>query len=143
MSGAPISDDPFVDLADMLDERIGKHQRAAMLGTGLWLGTITSSYGLLLDGMTEAIPDYLISHHLALAEPDMTQTEMDGTGQTDMQLLEEHPHSHDRLAHVHQVINPPPLHHLHPGDRVVAAALNGGADWLVLARVIHISQMPR
>lgn len=135
MPGRPtIEDNPFVDLANLFDALIQQHLRGGLLGTGLWLGTITDSYGLQLDNMQQAIPDYLISEHLALAEPDFTATESadvtDSGGDTG------HGHSH-------QVQTPAKLQHLHPGDRVLAAALHGGADWVVLARVMHIDDMPR
>ena len=122
-----MQDDPFSELFGLLNAQMSDRAKKEMEGT--WttgeLGTMTDDLGLKLDRYKHVINDYLISHHLTLAEPDMTKTEVDGS------------HS-DPIGgtHSHQVITPIQLLPLHPGDRVLAIPVNGGQDFVITARVV-------
>ena len=122
-----MQDDPFSELFGILNAQMSDRAKKEMEGT--WttgeLGTMTDDLGLKLDRYKHVINDYLISHHLTLAEPDMTKTEVDGS------------HS-DPIGgtHSHKVITPIQLLPLHPGDRVLAIPVNGGQDFVITARVV-------
>ncbi|SEO98688.1 hypothetical protein [Propionispora vibrioides] len=120
-------DDPFSELFGMLHNQMKERAQAAIDGNWVTaeLGTMTDNMGLKLDRFKYVIDDYLLSHHLTLAEPYMTQTEVDG-------------HHADPIGgtHSHQVITPPQLLPLHPGDRVLAVPVNGGQDFVIVARVV-------
>ncbi len=80
------------------------------------LGTITSS-GLKLDRFKYEIQDYLVAEYLTVPADYMAQTDV-----ADL--------------HNHKVITPKELLPLSPGDRVLAIQVNGGKDFIVVARVI-------
>lgn len=121
-----MQDDPFSELFGMMRGQMSDSAHKAVEGNWVAgeLGTMTGDLGLKLDRFKHVISDYLISDHLTLAEPDMTQTEVDG-------------HHADPIGgtHSHQVITPPQLLPLHPGDRVLVQPVNGGQDFVIVARV--------
>lgn len=122
-----MQDDPFSELFGMLNNHMST--RAENVIKDGWitaeLGTMTGDLGLKLDRFKHVIYDYMLSHHLTLAEPDMTKTEVDGA------------HA-DPIGgtHSHQVITPTELVPLHPGDRVLAQPVNGGQDFVIVIRVV-------
>lgn len=122
-----MQDDPYSELFGMMRGQMSSSAQEAIKGgwvTGE-LGTMTSDLGLKLDRFKHVINDYLLSDHLKLAEPDMTDTEIVGGGGGDAEFA---PHSHP-------VITPPQLLPLHPGDRVLVQPVNGGQDFVIVARV--------
>lgn len=125
-----MQNDPFSELFGILNQEMAGKTKKAMDGAWLGgeLGTMTDDLGLKLDRYKHIIRDYMISHHLTLAEPDMTITETDG----------EHsqPDAGYGGAHSHKVITPIQLLPLHPGDRVLAIPVNGGQDFVITARVV-------
>jgi hypothetical protein len=122
-----MQDDPFSELFGMLGAQMSERAQEALDGNWVTaeLGTMTADLGLKLDRFKHVIHDYLLSHHLTLAEPDMTKTETDGA------------HA-DPIGgtHSHQVITPVQLLPLHPGDRVLVMPVNGGQDFVIVARVV-------
>lgn len=122
-----MQDDPFSELFGMLNQQMSDSAKETLKNGWISaeLGTITSDMGVKLDRFKHVIYDYLLSHHLTLAEPDMTKTEVDGD------------HA-DPIGgtHSHQVITPKGLLPLHPGDRVLAMPVNGGQDFVIVARVV-------
>lgn len=121
-----MQDDPYSELFGVLNKQMSSSAQGAIDGNWVKgeLGTMTASLDLKLDRFKHVISDYMLSDHLTLAEPDMTQTEVDGA------------HA-DPIGgtHSHQVITPPQLLPLHPGDRVLVMPVNGGQDFIVVARV--------
>ena len=125
-----MKDDPISEMFGLLNGQMSRKARNAIKDdwTGAELGTMTSDLGLKLDRFKHVINDYMISHHLTLAEPDMTTTETDGK--------HGHPGEPVSGAHEHEVITPTQLLPLHPGDRVVVLPVNGGQDFVIVARVV-------
>lgn len=123
-----MQDDPLSELFGMLGSQMSESAKGAIKDG--WataeLGTMTGDMGLKLDRFKQVIYDYLLSHHLTLAEPDFTDTETVGGGGGDAEFA---PHSHP-------VITPTQLLPLHPGDRVLVMPVNGGQDFVITARVV-------
>ena len=122
-----MQEDPYSELFGMLRGQMSNSAEEAIKGGWVTseLGTMTGDLGLKLDRFKHVISDYMVSHHLTLAEPDMTQTEVDGS------------HA-DPIGgtHSHKVITPKQLLPLHPGDRVLVVPVNGGQDFVIVARVV-------
>lgn len=121
-----MQDDPYSELFGMMRSQMSSSAQEVIKGGWVAgeLGTMTGDLGLKLDRFKHIITDYLLSDHLKLAEPDMTKTETDGA------------HA-DPIGgtHSHQVITPPQLLPLHSGDRVLVQPVNGGQDFVIVARV--------
>jgi hypothetical protein len=120
--------DPFTELVRRIDRMARDQTDRRLTWVPAMLGTITGG-GLKLDNFKHEIKDYLVSHHLALAEPDMTSTETDGehSGHTVQQNLGKHSH---------QVITPNPIKPLPAGDRVLVMPVANGQIFVVVARVV-------
>lgn len=121
-----MQDDPYSELFGMMRGQMSNSAQKAIEGGWVAgeLGTMTGDLGLKLDRFKHVISDYLLSDHLKLAEPDMTKTETDGSHADPIGGV-----------HSHQVITPPQLLPLHPGDRVLVQPVNGGQDFVIVARV--------
>jgi hypothetical protein len=119
---------PFREALSILDRRITDEATGEAKLTSCELGYILDDYSLKLDRLKTPLKDYLVAHYLCLAEPDHTTTENDGS--------HDHPDAGVQEHHQHQVINPAPLHHLHPGDRVLAVPVNGQQDFVIVARIV-------
>jgi hypothetical protein len=119
--------DPFGELASMLETQARSASDRKAQSLSAELGTITAT-GLQLDRFKYELPDYLVSEHLCLDEPDFTTTESDGA--------HSQPDAGYGGAHTHQVKTPDTLLPLHPGDRVLAIPVNDGQDYVVVARVV-------
>lgn len=113
---------PFTHIASMIDERSRKHAGDAVLGMFLELGTITVT-GLKLDSFKHEIQDYLVAEYLTL--PDIFATETTSAAGTG-------PHTHTVTVNT-----PAQLKALKAGDRVLVAPVNGGQDFVVVARVVN------
>ena len=122
-----MQENPYSELFGMLRGQMSSSAEEAIKGSWVTaeLGTMTGDLGLKLDRFKHVISDYIVSHHLTLAEPDMTKTEVDGS------------HA-DPIGgtHSHKVITPKQLLPLHPGDRVLVMPVNGGQDFVIVARVV-------
>lgn len=123
-----MQEDPYSELFGMLRGQMSSSAEEAIKGGWVTaeLGTMTGDLGLKLDRFKHVINDYMVSHHLTLAEPDFTDTEVVGGGGGDAEFA---PHSHP-------VITPKQLLPLHPGDRVLVVPVNGGQDFVIVARVV-------
>lgn len=124
-----MQDDPYSELFGMMRGQMASSAAGAIKDGWVAgeLGTMTANLDLKLDRFKHVITDYLISDHLTLAEPDMTHTEQDGA--------HSQPDAGFGGAHVHQVVTPPQLLPLHPGDRVLVQPVNDGQDFVIVARV--------
>jgi Trk K+ transport system NAD-binding subunit len=122
--------DPYKQLVAMLETLIGRHVARAAAGITCELGTITAT-GLKLDGFKHEIRNYLVSEHLTLDEPVFTKTKKDGAHKGSCP-----DGSVSGDAHEHEVITPPQLLPLHPGDRVLVVPVHHGQDFVVIARVV-------
>lgn len=122
-----MQEDPYGELFGMLGQQMAASAEDALKKGWLSaeLGTMTADLGLKLDRYKHVISDYMLSHHLTLAEPDMTKTEVDGSHADPV-----------GGTHSHQVITPIQLLPLHPGDRVLVLPVNGGQDFVITARVV-------
>ena len=122
-----MQEDPYGELFGMLGQQMAASAEEALKNGWLSaeLGTMTTDLGLKLDRYKHVINDYMLSHHLTLAEPDMTKTEVDGSHADPV-----------GGTHSHQVITPIQLLPLHPGDRVLVLPVNGGQDFVITARVV-------
>ena len=122
-----MQDDPLSELFGMLGSQMVESARGVIKDGWMTaeLGTMTNDMGLKLDRFKHVVYDYLLSHHLTLAEPDFTNTEIVGGGGGYAEFA---PHSHP-------VITPEQLLPLHPGDRVLVQPVNGGQDFVIVARV--------
>lgn len=122
-----MQEDPYGELFGMLGQQMTASAKEALKNGWLSaeLGTMTADLGLKLDRYKHVISDYMLSHHLTLAEPDMTKTEVDGSHADPV-----------GGTHSHQVITPIQLLPLHPGDRVLVLPVNGGQDFVITARVV-------
>ena len=120
--------DPLKNLANSINTMAVRAASTAVTGVPCELGTITATMGLKLDRFRHEIQDYLVSEHLVLAKPDFTDTETDGA--------HSQPDAGYGGAHAHKVITPSELRPLGSGDRVLAAPVNGGQEYIVVARVV-------
>lgn len=123
-----MQENPYSELFGMLRGQMSNSAEEVIKGGWVTaeLGTMTGDLGLKLDRFKHVISDYMVSHHLTLAEPDFTDTEVVGGGGGDAEFA---PHSHP-------VITPKQLLPLHPGDRVLVVPVNGGQDFVIVARVV-------
>ena len=80
------------------------------------LGTITTN-GLKLDRFKYEIQDYLVAEYLIT--PTTITTEISGSD-----------------GHTHMIKIPEQLQPLKEGDRVLAVPVNGGRDFVVIAKVV-------
>lgn len=111
-----MANNSYKELARLIDDRTNKGIISATSTISAELGTITAS-GLKLDRFKYEIQDYLVSEHLIL--PDTVTTE---TGGID--------------GHTHIIEMPEQLKPLKEGDRVLAIPVNGGKDFVVIAKVV-------
>lgn len=97
----------------------GQNQKAAASPPDIELGTIQSDMSLVTDGYPVPIPrsDYLIARSMSL--PESITTEPGGSD-----------------SHTHQIKTPSEASPLAPGDRVLVAWANGGADAVVIDVII-------
>lgn len=107
--------DPFKEMANMFDNRAKEHAARAFIFAPE-LGMLTQS-GLKLDNFKHEIKSYLVAEYLKLDGTDMTTTEF-------------------VADHEHGVKTPSQLRPLAAGDRVLAVPVNGGRDFVVIARVV-------
>jgi len=107
---------PYKELARLIDDRAKRGITMATSAVSAELGTITAS-GLKLDRFKHEIQDYLVAEYLTL--PATIQTEVGGIE-----------------SHTHTIETPEQLKPLKPGDRVLAVPVNGGKDFVVIARVV-------
>lgn len=104
------SDNPFKELAVLLDGRINNHTSLALSGVHAELGTITPT-GLKLDGFKHEISDYLVAEHLSMDGQYFTET-----------------------VQGENVKTPDELKPLKPGDRVLCVPV--GNEVVVVCRVV-------
>lgn len=105
---------PFNDIAKMLHNTGRMHAKNAATSVGLSLGTITDS-GVLLDDFEEEITNYLVADYLNIPSDVMAKS-------TDNAV---------------SVKTPAQLLPLQTGDRVIVAPVNGGHDFVILARAVR------
>ena len=150
---------PYKDFIEFMRREVQTAILLSLQGSVAELGTIMDTYGLLLDNFKHVIPEYLVSEHLCTKKPGLTQTGtndqlvsqiMDGDGNVSTTLLTDtggtitpNQHTHDRLSHSHQVVNPAELYTLSPGDRVLVLPVNGGQDYVVVARIVSSTEIPK
>lgn len=123
-----MKDNPFKQLAGVLDEQMKKRANEGM--NGRWsmheLGTIVEGMGLKLDNFGPVIYDYKVNRILTDKEPYVTDTEVVSGGSG---YAEYAPHSHP-------VITPPEQLPLHVGDRVLVAPVDNGQVFVVECVVV-------
>lgn len=107
---------PYKELARLIDDRAKRGITMATLMVSAELGTITAS-GLKLDRFKHEIQDYLVAEYLIM--PTTITTEIGGSD-----------------GHTHMIKTPEQLQPLKEGDRVLAIPVNGGKDFVVIARVV-------
>jgi len=129
-------------LAQVITERIaGQTERP----DALELGTIQGDMSLKLDRFAVPIPkgEYLLCRSLTI--PNLMTTTVDGQGthphgpsgdheQDTGDGVHEHPGTEGE--HIHDVIRPPQLAPLSPGNRVLVAWTNDGIDPVVIDVVV-------
>jgi len=118
--------DPFKELARALNEKSKQHAGRVMLALQAELGTITDT-GLKLDRFKHEIRDYLVADYLTLDTDFFTTTELNSGA---------HYQYEGDGTHDHQIVTPESLKPLAPGDRVLVLPVNGGQDFVVVARVV-------
>lgn len=126
MLGGISIQDPFKELASVLTDNAGKQAGKAALGMSPELGTITVT-GLKLDRFKHELKDYLMAEYLMMPADFFTTTELNSGA---------HAQYTGDGRHDHKVITPQQLKPLTPGDRVMALPVNGGQDFVVIARVV-------
>ena len=109
-------------VASLLQGRITDTFRVGSSIPPLELGTIDNSMNLIVDGLPNPIPDYMVCRQLTLGAKDevLTKTKKDGA------------HVHTSVvstgsAHEHEVLIPEKMRKLQPGDRVLVAWASGTA----------------
>lgn len=132
--------DPFAALADTFRAEFAKHTATALDGVPAELGTITPS-GLKLDNFKHEIQDYLVADYLvtlhlpAFHLIGTTAAPVDSagnaTGAASQRMRFEFEPSQIAKVRVNQAAG------LMPGERVVVLPVNGGADFVVMSRVVN------
>ncbi|AEE95792.1 hypothetical protein [Mahella australiensis] len=107
---------PYKEIARLIDDRSRKGITAATSVISAELGTITSS-GLKLDRFKYEIQDYLVAEYLIF--PTTFMTEAAGAD-----------------SHTHMIETPEQMQPINEGDRVMAVPVNGGTDFVVIAKVV-------
>jgi hypothetical protein len=111
-----MASNPYKELASILESKMNSKLKTTAAAISAETGTITPT-GLKLDRFKYEIQDYLVAEYLTVPADYMAQTDV-----ADL--------------HNHKVITPKELLPLSPGDRVLAIQVNGGKDFIVVARVI-------
>lgn len=107
---------PYKELAQLIDDRAKRGITMATSAVSAELGTITAN-GLKLDRFKYEIQDYLVAEYLIT--PTTIATEISGSD-----------------GHTHMIKIPEQLQPLKKGDRVLAVPVNGGRDFVVIAKVV-------
>jgi hypothetical protein len=136
-----MSNNPYKQLASLLDGRMARHAVRAVTGVPCELGTITSS-GLKLDGFKHEIQDYMVADWLVKAHFPAFSLVGTATGPVDEQGNPLPGATTSDLARYDfraREIDPVRLElkfGLRPGDRVLAVPINGGQDAVVICKVV-------
>ncbi len=118
---------PYKELVRLFDNRTKKYVNASTISVSPELGTITNT-GLKLDNFKYEIQDYFIADYLNMKSDFFTNAE-------------ENSGSHSQYTgngiHNHKIVTPQQLKPLAAGDRVLSLPVNGGRDFVVIARVVN------
>lgn len=118
---------PYKELVRLFDTRTKKYVNESTISVSPELGTITET-GLKLDQFKYEIQDYLTADYLTMKSDFFT-------------TVEENSGNHSQNAgdgtHNHKIVTPQQLKPLTAGDRVLSLPVNGGRDFVVIARVVN------
>lgn len=126
---------------------VGRISSQTQRPDALELGVVQGDMSLKLDRFAVPIPsgEYLVCRRYTIPDP-MTVT-VAGQGTHPHGPSGEHPpesgenlheHPDDEGAHVHEIVRPPELGAIEPGDRVLVAWVNGGIDPVIIDVVVTL-----
>lgn len=120
-------DNPYKQLASLLDSRISNHTSQAVSGVQAELGTITGS-GLKLDSFKFEIQDYMTADWKVELELPAFQVTGSINGGSTSQFQFASTHIPDVKINLKGS--------LQPGDRVLVQPINNGNDFVVVCKVV-------
>lgn len=112
-------------VAGLLQGRMVETVRKGTSNPFIELGVLDNSMNLVLDGIANPVPDYMVCRQLTLGAKDevLTKTKEDG------KHVHNEPSVNSALEldseHVHEVLIPEKMRKLKPGDRVLVAWASG------------------
>lgn len=132
---------PYKELASVIEQRMAGHAARAVSGTPCELGTVTAG-GLKLDSFKYEIKDYLVADwqvkvyfpaffFVGTGTSPVDSEGNDLPGATASALTR-----YDYQAKEVDEVRLEPKPGFKPGDRVLAASVNGGQDYVVLCKVV-------